>query len=62
MKTNVDYWAQKIARNKARDIRNRKLLTQAGWSVIVFWECHVANKTALKALEMEIRQNASKAL
>jgi len=44
-KTNADYWREKIARNKARDRKNKKTLESLGWNVITVWEC------ALKTLD-----------
>lgn len=36
-KTNAEYWAAKIARNRERDRRNTLLLQEAGWTVLRFW-------------------------
>ena len=38
-KSNTEYWTAKIARNRSRDIKTRKKLRTAGWSVLVLWEC-----------------------
>ncbi len=38
-KSNVDYWMQKIAKNKVRDAKNRRKLKADGWSVLTIWEC-----------------------
>lgn len=38
-KSNVDYWRQKIARNRLRDGEVRTLLSRAGWNVLTIWEC-----------------------
>src|SRR5687767_2869296 len=38
-KTRHEYWDAKRARNQARDVRNRRELRQAGWDVLVVWEC-----------------------
>lgn len=38
-KSRVEYWGPKIARNVARDRRNRRRLRSLGWSVLVVWEC-----------------------
>src|SRR4051812_26626250 len=37
-KTNVDYWAPKIAANRARDHAFDRLLQQSGWKVVRVWE------------------------
>ncbi len=37
-KLNEAWWAQKLDANIVRDRRNDRLLSQAGWSVLRFWE------------------------
>lgn len=53
-KRNADYWRQKIARNIARDAHNLENLQQAGWNVLVIWECQTL-KRHTKFLEEKIR-------
>ena len=36
--SNLDYWTQKIHRNKARDRAAGRLLREAGWTVVRVWE------------------------
>ncbi|HVE16640.1 MAG TPA: very short patch repair endonuclease [Chthoniobacterales bacterium] len=38
-KTRAEWWAAKLARNKARDIEVSRTLRKAGWRVIRVWEC-----------------------
>jgi len=38
-KTRREYWDKKLARNVARDRRNRRQLNKDGWKVLVVWEC-----------------------
>ncbi len=40
-KTNTDFWARKFARNAERDARKKRQLEDAGWDVIVVWECQM---------------------
>ncbi len=40
-KTRVDFWADKVARNRARDGRNRRALRAAGWDVLTVWQCEL---------------------
>ena len=40
-KSNTDFWKAKVTRNKERDQRNYKELHDAGWHVIVIWECQL---------------------
>lgn len=35
---NSDYWRPKLDRNKARDVETSRLLSDAGWVVLRFWE------------------------
>lgn len=44
LKSNRKYWIEKIEENMARDIRNDRLLAQAGWTPIHFWEKEVIKK------------------
>ena len=43
----ADWWAEKLARNVARDERNLLTLRDTGWSVLVLWECEVRDDAAL---------------
>lgn len=43
-KSNVDFWRQKIAMNRARDHANNVNLEHAGWKVIRIWECEIRTK------------------
>lgn len=37
-KHNRKWWAEKIARNKSRDVRKAAKLRRQGWSVLTVWE------------------------
>lgn len=37
-KANADYWANKVADNRARDRETDQLLQAAGWTSIRIWE------------------------
>lgn len=37
-KTNQEYWEEKIARNKKRDLEVNKILKNQGWEVLRLWE------------------------
>ena len=39
--SNQEYWTNKIQRNVERDIINHKLLEEAGWNVLIVWECQL---------------------
>ena len=38
-KSSVRFWSEKIAKNKARDRRNRRGLFRLGWQCQTIWEC-----------------------
>lgn len=40
-KTNTEFWARKIERNRQRDREEQKKLADMGWHVIVVWECQL---------------------
>ncbi len=40
-RSNAGFWQAKFARNRARDERDRALLAQRGWTVLVVWECRL---------------------
>ena len=37
-KTNADYWATKVLKNRTRDVDTNETLTAEGWTVLRFWE------------------------
>lgn len=41
-KSNLGYWAGKLARNVTRDARNIEALNALGFRVLVIWECEAA--------------------
>ena len=53
-KSNLGYWAGKLARNVERDGRSVGALKTMGWRVLVLWECEVLKGGA--ALEKRIRR------
>ena len=50
---NAGYWVSKIKSNRRRDSKNRRLLENAGWTVIRIWETdiHHAPEQAASAIE-----------
>lgn len=40
-KSNTEFWLAKVTRNRERDQRNYNDLHNAGWNVIVVWECQL---------------------
>lgn len=47
-KSNKAYWGPKMDRNVERDRRNLVLLEEAGWAVLVIWECELRNMEAVR--------------
>ncbi|MFC5698359.1 very short patch repair endonuclease [Pseudomonas sp. GCM10022186] len=54
-KTRTEWWAEKLARNKARDSEVRAELEAAGWHVFVIWECEVVNQVLLNELVSRLK-------
>lgn len=48
-KTRPAFWKAKFDGNVRRDAATRQRLEEAGWRVIVVWECETANEAALAA-------------
>lgn len=46
-KSNLDYWTQKIAVNKARDQRVLRKLRRLGWRPMIIWECWTRSEKRL---------------
>ena len=40
-KTRQEFWESKFAGNVKRDRRDQKQLVEAGWRVLVVWECEI---------------------
>ncbi len=54
LKSNQEYWKEKIEENIARDRRNDLLLTEMGWKPIHFWEKEV-NKSLQSCVDSIMR-------
>lgn len=39
--SNVQFWQEKIERNRSRDERNKAALRKMGWKVMTVWECQL---------------------
>lgn len=46
--TRPEFWAEKIAANRARDARDVASLRAAGWRVLVVWECSLKGPRRLE--------------
>jgi DNA mismatch endonuclease (patch repair protein) len=47
-KSSLDYWKPKLERNVARDKMAKRRLNKLGWSVLVIWECELADRDRLQ--------------
>ena len=52
VKTNTDFWAAKIAANRARDADTDTALRLRGWTVLRFWEHDDPEESATKVAEL----------
>lgn len=50
-KTNVDFWKNKIERNRERDKEERHRLAEMGWHCVTVWECQLKPKVRARTLE-----------
>ncbi|MEC7907086.1 MAG: DNA mismatch endonuclease Vsr [Verrucomicrobiota bacterium] len=48
-KSNQDYWLPKFRKNVERDRRKQKAIREAGWNVILIWECELKDLGAVAA-------------
>jgi DNA mismatch endonuclease (patch repair protein) len=56
-KSNAEYWRLKVRRNVERDAETSKLLEDAGWKVLRFWEHDAPIATAQSiCLEVDVRR------
>lgn len=50
-KTNVDFWKNKIERNRERDKEEQHRLAEMGWHCVTVWECQLKPKVRARTLE-----------
>ena len=50
-KTNTAFWRNKIEYNRARDQKNYDILINAGWQVIVLWQCKLTKQELEKTMQ-----------
>lgn len=54
-KSNVEFWAEKFARNVSRDLRHESEWRELGWNVIIVWECALKPVNREKTLALVCR-------
>lgn len=47
-KSRLDFWKLKLERNKERDDLTLQCLKEAGWEVLVIWECETRDPRAIE--------------
>ena len=50
-KSNIAFWMEKWSKNVKRDHRNEKAWSEAGWNLIIVWQCALDGVKAGHALE-----------
>ena len=59
-KTNTEFWQNKINYNRERDQKNYQLLIDAGWQVIVVWQCNLAKgrlESTMQSVAVALNEN-----
>lgn len=49
-KSNVEFWQNKIERNRVRDVEEQRQLASMGWHCITIWECQLKPKVRQQTL------------
>jgi DNA mismatch endonuclease (patch repair protein) len=49
-KSRLDFWKDKLDRNRSRDHENETRLRSLGWNVLIIWECQLKDETYLKTI------------
>lgn len=47
-KSRQDFWLPKLEANRQRDLKNESALRDAGWDVLIIWECELSEIARLK--------------
>ena len=47
----VEFWNEKIERNRSRDVEEQHQLASMGWHCITIWECQLKPKVRQQTLE-----------
>src|SRR5262249_26211384 len=47
-KSNLEFWSEKIERNRLRDRACAASLRRLSWKVLVVWQCNLKDEVALK--------------
>ncbi|KGU73277.1 DNA mismatch endonuclease Vsr [Burkholderia pseudomallei] len=47
-KSREEFWLPKLEANRRRDVKNERALQDAGWGVLIIWECELGNAAGLE--------------
>ena len=53
--THVEFWRDKISKNKERDQRVRQELVSGGWRVLTIWTCSINNQAKVKETYTQVK-------
>ena len=59
-KTNTEFWLNKIESNRERDQKNYDILANAGWQVIVLWQCQLSKnelENTMQSVAIALNEN-----
>lgn len=59
-KTNTEFWAEKLERNRKRDRLAALELEESGWRVLTIWECETKDRQALEQKLRELLDSANR--
>jgi DNA mismatch endonuclease (patch repair protein) len=48
-KSHVEFWTDKLEKNRLRDMDNQAKLRAMGWDALVVWECETKDRDALRS-------------
>jgi DNA mismatch endonuclease (patch repair protein) len=55
-KTRTDWWLNKINANRANDEKASQKLQEAGWTILILWECELKADNAERTLKKVIQK------
>lgn len=58
-KTNIDYWDNKLRRNRERDLLHYQQLSDLSWRYLVVWECELRDLPAIEAKLLAFLKDAA---
>lgn len=57
--TNIEFWVEKVRKNKERDAVNVQRLESLSWSVVTIWECELKSKAFADTVSRVVGELAS---